>query len=120
MMKKILIVDDDRGILLGLKTLLGNHWEILAAPDAFFGIKIARSQELDLLIVDLFMPGIDGVGMIHEIRSQGVKTPIILISASQRLAAHARGLGIQDYLPKPFEIEQLESLIEKLLGKPAA
>lgn len=113
-MKRILIVDDDARIVDRLAMLLGTRYEVMVASNGFDALAQLNSQSFDVVLLDLRMPGLDGAGFVQELQARRISVPIILISANPSLPAQARALGISHYLSKPFDIEQLEAMVETL------
>jgi len=115
-MKRILIVDDDPGIVSSLVMLLEEKYEVTAVSDGFAAMKRLKAAEYDLILLDLLLPGLDGVGFVHALEESGSKTPILLMSASTNVARHAQGLHVADYVGKPFHIDELEAKIDRVIG----
>lgn len=116
-MKKMLIVDDNPGILSSLATGLGGKYDVSVAGDAFSALKYLKSGPFDVLLLDLLMPGLDGVGFTRALRDEGIGVPIIMMSASRHLELHAANLPVAACVRKPFELAALEASIEEVLGR---
>ena len=119
-MQILLIEDDDRvaqHIAKGLREL-GHHVE--HSSDGRFGQAIAFSEQFDAIILDRMLPGLDGLGILAEIRGSGDDTPVLLLSALGEVDERVKGLkaGANDYLPKPFALSELIARIE-ILGRRA-
>jgi chemosensory pili system protein ChpA (sensor histidine kinase/response regulator) len=117
---KILLVDDEPFILRTLSVRL-NHWgyDVLGAPDGVKGLEVIKQHTPDLLILDKEMPEMTGDEVAKIVRKDDrlKHIPIILISADvENLAESARGCGVPTYLPKPFEPDELRSMITTLLS----
>jgi DNA-binding response OmpR family regulator len=112
--KRILIVDDDARIVDRLAMLLGTRYEAVVASNGFDALAQLDGQAFDVVLLDLRMPGLDGAGFVQELKARRMNVPIILISANPNLPAQAKALGISHYLPKPFDIERLEAMVETL------
>ena len=113
-MKRILIVDDDARIVESLRTLLAPRYETAAASTGFDALKAMDAGRVDAVVLDLRMPGLDGKGFVDELHQRGMHPPLILMSANPNVADQAQVLGAADFLVKPFEIERLEDLLERL------
>ncbi|HTE47628.1 MAG TPA: sigma-54 dependent transcriptional regulator [Gemmatimonadaceae bacterium] len=115
---RILIVDDDATFRLTTGALLaadGHHIE--SAPDGQRAVEQLREQTFDLLLVDLRMPGIDGIGFVEALRLWGHRVPILMISGFGTIDAAVRAmhLGADDFLTKPVEPSVLSERVAELL-----
>lgn len=115
-MKRILIVDDDPSIVDKLSRLLAGRYDVDMASNGFEALKRLDTGGFDLMLLDLRMPGLDGAGLVHELRAHGIEMPTIVMSAFANVAGQARELGVTNYLAKPFDIERLEAMIDGLVG----
>lgn len=115
---RVLVIEDDEGISSLLKRGLGMRGiEATVAEDGVAGRIAWESDEHDLVLLDLMLPGVDGVELLTERRDAGSETPVILLTARDEEEAKERGLGAgaQDYVSKPFSFEELLSLVESYL-----
>ncbi|MFW9045717.1 response regulator transcription factor [Corynebacterium striatum] len=109
-MSRILIAEDDRGIAdfisRGLKDAGYTVDVVASGPEAFAG---ARSNEYDLLILDLGLPHMDGLDVLEQLRVLQVGVPIIVLTARTNIEARVKALegGADDYVPKPFQFAEL-------------
>jgi two-component system, OmpR family, phosphate regulon response regulator OmpR len=115
----LLIVDDDeriRGLLQ--KFLMRNGFLVSAARDAAHARRLLAGLEFDLVVLDVMMPGEDGVSLTRSLREE-VDTPILLLTAKGETDDRIRGLeaGADDYLPKPFEPKELLLRINAILRR---
>lgn len=115
-MKRILIVDDDRDFSESLASLLKEKYEIASASNGFSAMAKVGKGAVDLILLDLIMPGLDGPGFLEEVRKERPELPVILVSAVGDLAARARTLEIEDFLVKPVDIATLETVIRRKIG----
>jgi len=113
-MKRILLADDDAGIRDGLARLLSPRYEVVTARDGESALAEIARRPVDLVVLDMFMPLVDGEKALESMRARGLTTPVILMS-SRRLD-RTRALGADDCLAKPFAFRTLEEKIERLLG----
>jgi DNA-binding NtrC family response regulator len=125
-MKRILIVDDDATLrrLLG-QTLTEQGYEIQSADNGAVALRLLREQPVDLLITDIIMPDVEGLETIVTCRKEHPALKILAISGGGRLSAAdylpvARGLGATETLAKPFSVEQLLEIVQRLLGQTGA
>lgn len=121
-LNKILIVDDNRGIVHSLQRtlMMENKYSIEVAYDGFDAGKKFTSFQPDLVILDIYMPGLDGYQVYDSIRNDrdNKKTKIIIISGVSEPAGVQKimDLGVDGFLQKPFSNEALKGLINRLLG----
>ena len=119
MSKRILIVEDEESIAdLERDYLELSGFQVEVANDGETGLNKAMKEEFDLIILDLMLPGVDGFEICREVRSQK-NTPIIMVSAKKDDIDKIRGLGLgaDDYMTKPFAIEELLARIRKILSR---
>jgi two-component system, OmpR family, phosphate regulon response regulator OmpR len=117
---KILIVDDDRRTRTLLQTYLQEVGFIAAtAPDSEQVETIMAKQKIDLLVLDLMLPGEDGLSLCRRLRGAGVEIPIIMLTAKGDDVDRIVGLemGADDYLPKPFNPRELVARINAILRR---
>ena len=110
--EKILIVEDDPSVLRATSYILEKEgYEVLTAVDGLEGLKMAKDDNPDLLILDVMLPGIDGFEICHSLRaeSQTANLPILMFSAKGQESDKATGLkvGADEYLVKPVDREVL-------------
>jgi len=111
---RILIVDDEARIVNFLRTKLkASGYEVLTADNGVEGLEQAQAQEPDLIVLDLLMPKMDGLEMLKELRSFSA-VPVIILTAKGTDVDRIKGLqlGADDYLPKPFNPDELVARIE--------
>ncbi|SDM62716.1 PAS domain S-box-containing protein [Allokutzneria albata] len=107
----VLVVEDNADMRGFLLRLLEPHWRVLLAADGATGLRMARKHRPDLVLSDVMMPGLDGFGLVRELRADPATTaiPVLLLSARSGEADTVEGLasGADDYLPKPFSGNEL-------------
>jgi two-component system response regulator TctD len=119
---RLLIVEDNLSLAEGLTRLFRRDAFVVdSAPDGetvLDGIDVAP---YDLVIVDLGLPGIDGIEVVRNLRARGFQAPILILTAVDALKSRVAGLdaGADDYLTKPFEVEELEARVRALLRRRA-
>lgn len=117
-MKKVLLIDDIEEIRQLVKIILGkrNNYKVLVAEDAKEGIEMALSQEPDLILMDIFLPGTSGLEATLTLRNKyGYKKPIVLFSVLSELegiAEKAEEVEADDYIHKPFKLENFVQKVE--------
>jgi DNA-binding response OmpR family regulator len=119
---RILVVDDEPHIRRVLSAILGSHgFDVMMASDGSQGLDELGTEEVDLVILDLMMPGANGLEILSKIRSdpQRADTPVIILTAkgqdTDREAALAGGAN--DFLTKPFSPKKLIARIQEILGE---
>jgi two-component system phosphate regulon response regulator OmpR len=115
-------VDDDDRLRDLLKRFLSREgYDVTTAKDAASARKLMTTMSFDLVILDVMMPGEDGLSLLKSVREQRASTPVILLTARGLPAERIEGLklGADDYLPKPFEPEELTLRIGAILKRAA-
>lgn len=110
MPQRVLVADDDRAIRESLsRALLLDGYEVVGAADGVEALTGIRREAFDALVLDVMMPGVDGLGVCRVLRADGDRTPVLMLTARQETADRVAGLdaGGDDYLPKPFELDEL-------------
>lgn len=120
-MKKVLVADDKSTSRELIRTVLETlGYAITEASDGIEALRCARELEPDLIILDLHMPGIDGFGVIKELRRDGkfAFTPIMALTASAMQGDRERALaaGFNSYVSKPIPLRDLRKEVERLLS----
>ena len=116
-MKTILIVDDEPAARYGLRRALEGHYRVLEADSAAAARSTMATDSPDLLLLDVVMPGEDGLSFLKWLREQGNELPVLMISAldTAKTAVEALQLGAADYLVKGFELDELRQRVANLL-----
>jgi two-component system, OmpR family, alkaline phosphatase synthesis response regulator PhoP len=119
-MARILIVEDNRNLAHGLRTNLeyeGHAADV--ADDGVSGLSLARARRHDLVLLDLMLPGLDGLGLLETLRAEGIETPVLVLTARGDEADKVRGLrnGADDYVTKPFALRELLARVDALLRR---
>jgi len=119
-MTKILVVEDEPKVAGALKEGLETEgYEIVLAQTGEEGFFHASSNVFDLIILDIMLPGRDGIEILHTLRRQGMKMPVLLLTAKDAIEDRVLGLdaGADDYLVKPFAFPELGARIRALLRR---
>lgn len=120
-MRRILIVEDEEPAGRALARILGinRNYEITLASDGIEGVRMAIQSPPDLIITDISMPNLDGLGMVRAIRHLlGRKVPVIVLTAKGRALDVVAGIqaGARHYLVKPVVLDDLEAKVKHVLG----
>src|SRR6266568_3629638 len=117
---RVLIIDDERPVLMTLEALLKRHgYQVETAPTAAQGLKVLRSKSPTLVLLDLRLPDADGLEMLERIKSELPKVQVIILTAHDSLhnAIESIKRGAYHFISKPYAPEELLSLVEKALEK---
>jgi len=116
-MKKVLIIDDDRLLQNSLKNVLSEKYEILIAGSGEKGIELLKGNDVDLILLDIRLPGIDGVETLKKIREIRKDATVIMMTAYEDVKTVITSMksGATDYLVKPLDIDELDIIMEKAL-----
>jgi two-component system response regulator MprA len=118
---KILVVDDERAVRESLRRALElEGYEIELAEDGRQALeRLAREDQPDAVILDVLMPGVDGLEVCRTLRSQGSRLPVLMLTARTQVEDRVEGLdaGADDYLTKPFALEELLARVRALLRR---
>ena len=117
---RILVAEDDPKLLKSLVHIFKlNHYAVDGVNNGNDAFDIASSDEYDGLILDIMMPGMDGVTLLKELRSRGITTPALFLTARTEIDQRIEGLdaGADDYLPKPFSTGELLARVRAMLRR---
>lgn len=119
----ILVVEDDpRVARLLQRALVEDGYGVDLAYDGLDGEAKVKQLAPDAIVLDVMLPGQDGIGLCHHIRDQGIRIPVLMLTARDTVPDRVRGLdaGADDYLTKPFALDELLARIRALLRRPGA
>ena len=117
---KVLVVDDDSGIGEMLKTLLEfNGYEVTVTEQPHETAEIIQKENIDIVMLDMLISGVNGTDVCADLRENRAtaETPILMMSALHDAGDRCRNAGADDFIAKPFEMEELISKIEEILKK---
>ena len=120
---KVLVIEDDPTVGQFVKRgLEEQRWGVDLAADGESGERLALSQEYDLVILDMRLPGKNGLDVLQSLRSRGFERPVLVLTAQDAVDAKVRTLraGADDYVTKPFAFEELLARVEALSRRPKA
>jgi DNA-binding response OmpR family regulator len=112
----VLIVDDDQSIVDSLGDILSDQYDVEKALNGCDALAVLARCDVDVIILDLMMPVLDGASFVAEMRRLGLDVPIILASASNDLQHSAQSLRVADFVRKPFRIDALEAKLARVIG----
>jgi len=117
---RVVVIEDDEAIRLGIvATLESAGYEVEACPDGESGLQTARQAGCDLVLLDLMLPGIDGIAVLTELRKSHSTLPVIVLTARGTEDDRVEGLrrGADDYVVKPFSTRELVARVEAVLRR---
>jgi two-component system response regulator PhoP len=117
---RILVVEDEQNLRGQLQSRLGKAgYAVDVAADGEEGLYLAREYPFDAAVIDLGLPRLSGIELIRQLREQGSKLPILILTARSRWQEKVEGLeaGGDDYLAKPFHIEELQARLRALIRR---
>jgi two-component system, OmpR family, response regulator len=117
---RLLVVDDEPNIVELLSASLRfSGFDVVSAGDGRAALKLARQERPDLIVLDVMMPGMDGFEVVRRLRSEGLRCPVVFLTAKDGTDAKIQGLtlGGDDYVTKPFSLEEVIARIRAVLRR---
>ena len=116
--KRLLLIDDEARVRASLKMVLEPLYDIAQASDGPQGLDIFRKEAPDLVLLDIVLPGTDGLAVLQTLRTERKSTPVIMLTGTKsvKTAVDAMKLGAADYLSKPFDVDELRIVIDRALN----
>ena len=115
----ILVVDDEPGLRESFRLILDEDFEVIDVADGTAALEVVRSSQVDLVLLDIRLPGMDGIEVLERIKGldEGVEVVLVTAVRTVRTAVAAMKLGAFDYLTKPFEEDELLSVVRRALER---
>ena len=120
-MAKLLVIDDEQGIRSLLDTLLSQKcYAVVVADGGRKGLELLRRERPDVVVLDLKMPGMDGLTVLQQIRSLNPDQPVIMLTGAgtPEREQQARALGVTEFVQKEFSLHRLGDSLKRLLKTP--
>jgi DNA-binding response OmpR family regulator len=117
---RLLVVEDDPSILTGLVDLLERErFQVVTARDGASGLRLGLKEDVDLIVLDVLLPKLDGFEVCRRLRADNVTIPILMLTAKTQEADKVLGLerGADDYVTKPFGVAELVARVKALLRR---
>lgn len=117
---RLLIAEDDPRLLKSLVHIFRlNHYMAEGVDNGLDALEYASTGEYDGIVLDIMMPGMDGIAVLQQLRRQGVTTPVLFLTARSEVYQRIEGLdaGADDYLPKPFDTAELLARVRAMLRR---
>ncbi len=116
--KRILVVDDDQGILDSFEVLLGDRYDLVKAKNGYEALRVLESDPPQLIFLDIKMPGLDGIDVLKKLQKDQKDIEVVIITATdqEKTEEEAKSLGVIDYLKKPLDIFEVERITSQVLN----
>lgn len=117
---KVLVVDDQFGIRCMLQELLeGVGYEVLLAESGYVAVEVAKAERPLVILMDMKMPGMDGIDALAELKEMGMAGNVIMMTAYGELKSvqEAKALGANGFIAKPFDIYDLSALVDEFAAR---
>ena len=118
-MQTILTIDDEPSIRESYRMILGDKYRVLQAPDGASGFQMLDQKQVDLILLDLWMPVMSGMEFLEQLAQRGESVPTIVVTAwnAVEAAVQAMKAGARDFVIKPFDVEEILKLVTRTLGE---
>jgi DNA-binding NtrC family response regulator len=119
--RRVLIVDDEPGVRMAVSMALKDLYEPVAVASGAEALEALAAGPVDVALLDIVMPGMDGMQVLEEIRARWPQLPVVMLTATKtvKTAVEAMKLGAFDYVTKPFDVEELRVILEKATANAA-
>ena len=118
---RVLVVDDEAGVRESVRMVLRGECEVVGAESVEAALRALDASRVDLVVLDLVMPGRDGFALLEDLAKRRDAPPVIVLTATRSVAdtARARALGAAECMRKPFEVDALRARVRALVAKSA-
>jgi two-component system nitrogen regulation response regulator NtrX len=115
----VLVIDDEPSLHEAMRELLGEAYDLRSVPDAEHGLEAVRTERFACILLDLTLPGLDGLTFLQRFRERDTRTPVIVLTATRTVqtAVRAMRLGAEDYLTKPWEPDALRLAVSRAVER---
>ncbi len=114
-MKRLLVVDDDPDIRLGLRALFEDRYDVVVARDGGEALRLIEDDGIDVMVLDLMMPAMDGPGLLAALDVRGIRIPAVVVSAFGDVRQRVSSEHGLEFVAKPFDVDELEAKIGRAL-----
>ncbi len=113
--RRVLVVDDEHGVRESLRMVLKERYDVATAATGREALERIDREPLDVVLLDILMPGMDGLEVLEQIKQRPLNLPVIMLTATKtvKTAVKAMKLGASDYVTKPFDVEELQLIVER-------
>jgi DNA-binding NtrC family response regulator len=113
--RRVLVVDDEHGVRESLRMVLKERYDVVTVASAREALERVEREPLDVVLLDILMPGMDGLEVLEQIKQRPLSLPVIMLTATKtvKTAVKAMKLGASDYVTKPFDVEELLLIVER-------
>ena len=115
---RVLVVDDDEGILDSFEVLLGDRYDLVKAENGFQALEILGSDPPKLMFLDIKMPGLDGIEILKMIHEQQKNVSVVIITGTtqEKTEEEAKSLGVVAYLRKPLDVFEIDRITSQIFS----
>jgi DNA-binding NtrC family response regulator len=119
--RRVLVVDDEAGVRESLRMLLKERYEVSTSASGNESLRLLGNEMVDIVLLDILMPGMDGLEVLERIKEQNLSTQVVMLTATKtvKTAVTAMKLGAFDYVTKPFDVDELQLIVERAVESAA-
>jgi len=115
--RRVLVVDDDQGILDSFEVILGDRFDLIKAKSGYEALRILNADPPELMFLDIKMPGINGIHVLRKLKEEQNHVGVVIITASNEegIEEEAKSFGVAGYLKKPLDVFEVDRIASNLL-----